>query len=90
MPERHLRQLLTELHRELEEGRAFDAETRELLGEARDEIEEALEAAGADAPRGPLTARERMEQTVRRFERSHPEAVALLQRVLDALSNVGI
>jgi len=85
MPERKLRQLLAELQDELARTREIDAETADLLEGAKDELEEALERQG-EAP----TARERLDEAVRRLERKHPDGVALLERVLEALANVGI
>ena len=90
MPEARLRELLTELHEELEEDDGpLDAETRALLREARLEIQEALaeERKGTEAV---PNARGRIAQAIERFEDRHPDGVALLNRVLEALTHVGI
>jgi hypothetical protein len=90
MPAARLRGLLTELHDELEEEDGpLDGETRALLRDARLEIEEALleERTGAEAA---PNARARIAQAIERFEDRHPDGVALLNRVLEALSHVGI
>jgi broad specificity phosphatase PhoE len=89
MPEARLRTLLSELHDELERDGALDDDTKELLREARIEIREALEADAPVAEAAP-TARRRLEQAIERFEEEHPDGVALLNRVLEALSHVGI
>lgn len=86
MTERRLREVLDELHQELERSDSIDDETRALLRDARSDIEEAL----VETPEKASSARGRLGEALERFEGEHPDAVALIQRVLDALSNVGI
>ena len=89
MPEQRLREVLDELHAELERAEGLDEATREQLLAARREIEEKLGEAPDD--REPAHgARSRMGEAIERFEKEHPDAVAVLQRVLQALSDVGI
>ena len=90
MPEEHLRELLEELHSELEHSESVDEQTRELLRAARGDIEKALVSGQPDAGQQASTARSRIREAIERFGGEHPKGAALLNRVLDALSNVGI
>ncbi len=89
MPEARLPDLLRELHDELEGDSPLDDETKALLRETRLEIEDALlddQKLAAVAP----SARSRMEEAIERFEDRHPDGIRLLNRILEALSHVGI
>lgn len=89
MAEARLRELLDELHRELESSEDLDDDTRAQLREARGEIEEAL-AAEAPEREPPRTARERLERAIAKFEGEHPDGAAMIRRVLGALTDVGL
>jgi predicted nucleic acid-binding Zn-ribbon protein len=89
MSERRLRQVLDELHAQLERSETVDPETRALLRSARSEIEDALDA-HPEAQARASSARTQLGQAVARFEGEHPDAVALVQRVLDALTHIGV
>lgn len=85
MTEARLRALLEELDRTLAERGPLDAESVRLLGEAKRDIEEALERrAPADV------ARSRLRQAVDRWRTEHPDGVIMLQQILDALTHVGL
>ncbi len=90
MPETRLREALSELHAALEDTSAIDAPTRAELRAAHDEIEEALALDREEASVPADRARSRISDAVTKFEADHPEGVEILQRVLHALSNVGI
>ena len=89
MPEARLRELLEELHDELEGEGPLDDETKTMLRDARLEIHEALAAERKGEDVVP-NARERLNTAIERFEDRHPDGVALLNRILEALSHVGI
>jgi len=81
-----LRQTLNELRAELADSDTGDAETRERVQAAADELEAWLER--AEEPEGGL--RDRMREAVTRFEEEHPTLASTVQRVVDALSDLGI
>jgi len=85
MAEARLRKLLRELDRELAERDHLEPSTVALLAEAREDIEQALENR-EPAP----TARSRIQRAVDEWTEDHPDEVVLLQRILDALTNVGL
>ena len=84
VPKRRVRELAEQLAEELEGGAALSAEARDALLDLQGDVSRALEA---DEPQG-LSARARAE--VQRLEREHPELTALVQRLADALSAVGL
>jgi len=87
MPEAHLRQRLAELHAELERDPDVDDESKQLLEALTADIRRVLEREEREDDT-PLT--EQLAEGVRRFEESHPELAAALNRIANALSNLGI
>lgn len=86
MESERLRETLNELRAELADSDTGDAETRARVQAAADELEAWLER--AEEPEGGL--RDRMREAVTRFEEEHPTLSATVQRVVDALSDLGI
>ena len=82
--------LLEKLHRELENAKSLDENSRELLLQVKQDIQQALQgAAPADAEQ-----RQRLSQTLREsareFEATHPTLVAAAEQVVDALGRMGL
>ena len=88
MPTERLRALLTELHDELEETQSIDAEGTQLLRGIKDEINELIETEAQQREAKGIYGR--LEESVRRFEESHPQLTSLIQRISDTLSQAGI
>jgi len=83
-----LRETLSRLHDELRTGQPLDDEARSMLERLAGDIEQvlhpdrepdALEALGI-----------RLREAVERFEETHPELTAAVNRVADALARLGI
>ena len=86
MPTERLRETLQELRAELARSDAGDAETRESVQATALEIDAWLER-----PEPPEESwSDRLRIGVARFEKEHPRLAATLQRVVDALSDLGI
>lgn len=85
MPEQRVRELADSLAHELE-SEELNAEARESLATLRDEIDAALSE--SETVEAPPSARAR--SLVERFESEHPELTALVQRLADALSSIGL
>jgi hypothetical protein len=81
-----LRETLTQLRQELAASDTGDPETRERVQAAAEAIEAWLER--AEEPEGGLG--DRLREAAVRFEGEHPSLAATLQRVVDALSDLGI
>jgi len=84
--EKALREDLEKLRAELNEGPELDAETRALLSELAREIEEAIERSGG----GEESLGDRLRAATEQFEESHPSLTAVVGRLADMLSGVGI
>lgn len=87
MTDRDLPTLLRELHEALATNESLDDETRELVAEVRADLERAIVAPDATTNR-KLDARLRV--ALKHFEARHPDAVALTQRVLNQLADLGV
>ena len=90
MSETQLREHLEQLHAELERTESVDAEARELLGDVLRDIGTLLERTGEAPAASHQSLVDRLAETTRRFEESHPTLAAMVGRVADTLSNLGI
>lgn len=84
MTAERVRALAEELKAELERDDALDAEARAALDELRDDVDRALDGEADRAPSG------RARTVIERFEEKHPDLTALVQRLADALSAIGL
>ena len=84
-----IRAALDELERELSNLESVDPETRAVLEEARHEIESALYKDEPDQiEHESLT--ERLDTAAQTFQVSHPTLAGVIQRMIDALAQLGI
>ena len=90
MPERinKLRLMVTELEAELAELSEFDEETRAVLEEAVQEIQEALHKQPEEIEHQTLS--DRLREATEGFEASHPTLFGIVSRTIDALGQMGI
>ncbi len=88
MPERDLRDILTELHEQLEQATELDEDTRAALRGTAEEIRSTIEGAGAEQIESGL--RERLSDALARFEGSHPRLTESVKRLVDQLAELGI
>jgi hypothetical protein len=90
--EQRLRATLNDLHEQLQSVEGADPETQARLREAMDDIRAALKASGVEAldeeKRSSLT--ERLQEGVRQLESSHPLVAGTVERLIYALSQIGI
>lgn len=85
-----LRETLRELHAELETQGSLDPELRALLESTVGDIQNALDGEGARESGDSPSVGDRLAETARHFEASHPTLAAALGRVIDALAALGI
>jgi hypothetical protein len=87
--EQHLRQMLEQLHTEIQRAETIDDRSRELLRNVLGDIEDLLER---KQQRGthPVSIIERLREAVRAFEKTHPALTTAIGRVADALASLGI
>jgi len=86
MPKNSLTIHLDALRRELADTSALDAQTRELLIEVAEDIDEAL---GANEP-DYASLRTRIETAALKFEAEHPRFAGILSHLTDTLAKLGI
>ena len=83
MSSERIRDLLTELHRELQATGDVDAETRELLAQLNDDLEKMTDDNGASAG-------DRAKDLESRFAAEHPVAERIAREIADILAKMGI
>jgi vacuolar-type H+-ATPase subunit I/STV1 len=90
MPERieKLRATVTELEAELASITELDDPTRALLEEAVSELQATLQKQPAEIEHHSLT--ERLHESAKAFESSHPTLYGIVSRTIDALAQMGI
>ena len=83
-----LSEIIDELREVLEDPEDLDEELRAELRAAAEEILEALDPDNERELSGSL--RDRLTNTLERFEKSHPKITETVGRLADALSDMGI
>ena len=89
MQEQHLRQMLEQLHTELQRADTIDDRSRELLRGVLGDIEDLLERKQKRGTQ-PESIIARLRKAVRAFETTHPTLTDAIGRVADALAGMGI
>jgi len=88
MPERHLREMLEQVHAELQKAGNIDEKSRDLLRAVMDDIRTIVEPTEGAARPEPIG--QRLREAVDAFEESHPALTEAVGRVVDALAKMGI
>jgi len=86
--QQRLRQMLEQLHAELQRSHGLDDRSRERLDSALSDIEDLLSRAEAGKP--PESIMERLREAIGVFEQTHPTLTAAIGRLADTLANIGI
>jgi phytoene/squalene synthetase len=88
-PNQNLRELLERLHNELEQTESMDEDGNEMLRHLAADIRRRLERSGAKREADdPIL--ERLQDTIERFEATHPSLTQTLSEMMTILSNAGI
>jgi division protein CdvB (Snf7/Vps24/ESCRT-III family) len=88
MTEKSLKDLLNNLHRELESTEQVDDETRKLVEDLDEEINRLLDEEDTDFDFDDVVNHARSVEA--RFAVDHPVAERFLREIIDALAKVGI
>ncbi|MFO0911986.1 MAG: DUF4404 family protein [Pirellulales bacterium] len=83
-----LQQLVSELETELSGVEATAPETRELLRRLAMDVERALAQPSESLSGGSWL--DRLKESARDMESSHPQLAGMLNQVIDALAHIGI
>jgi hypothetical protein len=90
MEDHELRELIENLHNEIQNTHSLDEKGQELLLHLESDIRELLaQSRGHGTPVRQSTIR-RLEEGFDHFEVTHPTLTILISKLLEALSNVGI
>lgn len=90
MENKELRDLLSELHAEIENAHEVDEKGLELLRHLNEDITVLLERSeGNPSPTNPSITRN-LENTLSHFEVTHPSLTELISKLLESLSSSGI
>jgi len=88
MPDKQLRQSLSELRSELEQLEAEEAQVRERLDALISGVETRLDEPEDSGQHQSLV--EDVRQSISQLEVSHPRATAILNEIMVTLGNMGI
>ena len=86
MTDQKLRELLQQLHEELERTQSVDEKGREMLSQLNADIQQFLDPTQDN----PTTLLGRLQNAIDHFEVEHPAVTAALSQMLNTLSNAGI
>ena len=91
MPDRieKLRATLAELHEELHELETLDAESRQLLEDAAEELHAALDPLD-ETPLEHASIADRFKRATGKFDHEHPTLSRIVGNMIDALGQMGI
>lgn len=89
MPRNQLRESITHLQEELSTGDPLSAEDRQQLESVLGEVSGILESDESESPTSE-GAFDNLSTLVERFETTHPNLAAVLGRIADSLSQLGI
>ena len=86
MTDQKLRELLQQLHDELERTKSVDEKGREMLRQLNEDIQQFLDPTRDN----PTTLLGRLQDAIDHFEVEHPAITTALSHMMNALSNAGI
>ncbi len=84
-----VRELLEQLHRELNQTETVDEHQRELLRTLENDIQELL-GREQNQPHHYHGLGERLSEAVAQLEASHPQVTLLMRRAIDSLAYLGV
>lgn len=90
MDDQELRELLEELHKEIEKTETVDEKGREMLRHLGADISQFLDRTECLQDQDQPSLIERLEESVDHYEISHPDLTMVLAKLLATLSNAGI
>ncbi|MFH1625617.1 MAG: DUF4404 family protein [Pseudomonadota bacterium] len=85
-----LREILEQLHTELEQTKSVDKTSRELLRDVIKDIYDVLERSSKKPSGGHQSLINQLTEAASRFEETHRTLAATVGQVIDALGRMGI
>ena len=83
MPEQALKQQLQALHQALGDNPELDSETRQLMQQVSQDIENMDQADAQDIAQG-------LQEQVIHFDHDHPTLAAVVRQIIDTLGRMGV
>lgn len=90
MSQEHLKQTLRSLHDELARTPSVDPELQVLLKSLAEDIDDVLHPAAPPRESDDESLTDRVVSVRQHFEESHPQLAAIIGRIADGLSQLGI
>jgi hypothetical protein len=90
MAHEELKQTLKSLHEELSRSKSVDPELRTLLTSLAEDIDGVLHPAAPPRATGEDSLADRVVSARQHFEEEHPQLAAIIGRIADGLSQLGI
>lgn len=90
MDEKSLRELLEQLHAEIEHTESVDEKGRKLLRDLGSDIRELLARSEEDQAQAQQSLLGRLDESISYLEATHPTLTNTLSKLLESLSNAGI
>jgi hypothetical protein len=90
MDDLKMRRLLNELQAEILNSQNIDEKGQGLLREITKDIQELIDHTESRTKESNLSTAERLENTIRHLEVTHPEITSLLEKLMEILSKAGI
>jgi uncharacterized protein DUF4404 len=85
-----LREQLERLDAELKSIESVDDASREVLQRVQEDVQNLLLRSGTMAPPQEVSITARLRQGIQHFEVTHPNLVAMMEQVVNTLSEMGI
>jgi hypothetical protein len=85
-----LKEHLKNLHQELSEVTVVDEDSKKLLEEIQEDVQSLLSHKSGDTLELHGTIRDRLAESARHFNASHPTLAATIRTVVNTLNNMGI
>jgi hypothetical protein len=90
MDDNKSRELLQQIHDEVNNTQAVDKKDVEMLRDLDKDIRMLIERSGEHAEPVHSEIIERMQDSLTHFEVDHPELTGLISKLIDSLSNAGV
>jgi hypothetical protein len=86
----HLKEHLKNLHQELTTVENVDEDSQRLLEKIHDDVQMLLSHPAGEQMVQHATVKERLAESARHFDTSHPALAATIRTVVNTLNNMGI
>ena len=90
MDNKKSRELLQQLHDEINNTECIDEESSDLLRDLDGDIRALLERSEEQQVQVHSSVIQRLDNAIGHFEVTHPELTTLISKVVDSLSNAGV